>query len=130
VSSTPIIPAEILAGIDEAELRSRAEPLGLLIDPADPLSSPLLWSLAFELWPDLLPDPDPDTLTRYYNQYYWFERFVSAWQAAHGKDAGLEQQAFKVLENAPEDVDWDVVGRLLKEPARDAPGTGPDPADS
>jgi hypothetical protein len=53
-----------------------------------------------------------DAATLFYNRYYWFRRFVAAREAALGPDAGLEQQAFKMLEAAPEDVDWSVLGMI------------------
>jgi hypothetical protein len=53
-----------------------------------------------------------DALTLFYNRYYWFKRFVKQHEARFGFDAGLEQQAFKLLEGAPEDVDWAVLGHL------------------
>ena len=53
-----------------------------------------------------------DAAALFYNQYYWFRRFVHLSAAARGYDAGLEQQAFKILEAAPEDVDWSVIESL------------------
>ncbi|HEY2511605.1 MAG TPA: hypothetical protein VGI39_12140 [Polyangiaceae bacterium] len=43
------------------------------------------------------------------NRYYWFRSFAKSYERAHGRDAGLEQQAFKLLESAPSTVDWSVV---------------------
>jgi hypothetical protein len=124
MSATPIIPAEVLGDIDDTELRRRASQLRLAIDLGDPDARPLLWSLVFQEWPDLLPARDVDELTRFYNEYFWFVRFISAWQAAHGSDRGLEQQAFQLLEQAPTGVDWDTVEQLDRQ-ARDTPS--PDP---
>jgi hypothetical protein len=53
-----------------------------------------------------------DAPTLFYNRYYWFKRFVKQHEARYGFDAGLEQQAFKLLESAPEDIDWAVIGHL------------------
>jgi len=50
-----------------------------------------------------------DAATLFYNRYYWFQRFARAHAAAHGFDAGLEQQAFQLLEVAPADVDWSII---------------------
>jgi hypothetical protein len=50
-----------------------------------------------------------DAVALFYNQYYWFKRFVCERDAARGHDAGLEQQAFQLLESAPDDVDWSVI---------------------
>lgn len=118
MSSAPIIPAEALAGIDDNELRRRASQLDLAVDLDDPEVRPLLWSLAFARWPDLLPVRDLDEPTLFYNQYFWFVRFIRRWQAAHGSNGSLEQEASKLLENAPADVDWEIVDRLYYQ-ARD-----------
>lgn len=48
----------------------------------------------------------------FYNAYYWVLVFAKRFQERHGFDAGIEQEAFKVLERAPADVDWDVVERV------------------
>jgi hypothetical protein len=45
----------------------------------------------------------------FYNRYYWFQRFVKLHTDKHGFDAGLEQQAFQLLELAPATTDWSVV---------------------
>jgi hypothetical protein len=121
MSTTPLIPAEVLGGIDDGELRRRASQLPLVVDPTDPDARPLLWSYVFEVWPDLLPVRDLDKLARYYNQYFWFVRFISVWQAAHGSDSGLEQQAFQLLEQAPPGVECDVIEQLDHQ-ARDRAG--------
>lgn len=49
---------------------------------------------------------------RFYNAYYWFQRFASLYMRKHGYDAGLEQQAFKMLENANCDLDLSVIEML------------------
>jgi hypothetical protein len=48
----------------------------------------------------------------FYNAYYWCLVFGGGYQRAFGFDAGIEQQAFRLLESAPEDVDWKTVERL------------------
>jgi hypothetical protein len=55
---------------------------------------------------------DIPTISLFYNRYYWFKRFVNQRAAVQGHDVGLEQQAFKLLEAAPEGVDWSVVEAL------------------
>jgi hypothetical protein len=50
---------------------------------------------------------DPTAL--FYNRYYWFKRFVKQRASSRGFDAGLEQQAFKLLEAAPADVGWSII---------------------
>jgi hypothetical protein len=59
-----------------------------------------------------------DAAALFYNQYYWFKRFVNQHAALAGYDAGLEQQASKLLEAAPEDVDWSVIEALDAQAAR------------
>jgi hypothetical protein len=44
-----------------------------------------------------------------YNRYFWFLRFAKIRSEQHGKDPGIEQQAFQILENAMADIDWTVV---------------------
>lgn len=48
----------------------------------------------------------------FYNAYYWILVFAKRYQARYGFDAGIEQEAFKMLERAPADVDWQVVERI------------------
>lgn len=50
----------------------------------------------------------------FYNAYYWFLIFVKQYQAHVGPDAGLEQQAFQMIEQAPEGVDWQVMESIAK----------------
>ena len=49
---------------------------------------------------------------RLYNRYLWFRRFANAHLAKFGEDAGIEQQAFQILDQAECDVDWSQVERL------------------
>ena len=70
-------------------------------------------SLLFEHWPDLVGGSEElDRERLLYNRYYWFVRFVALWQAAHGYDAGLEQQAFQMVEQADMQLDWDLLQQL------------------
>lgn len=55
---------------------------------------------------------EPSELVAFYNAYYWVLVFARRYQARYGFDAGIEQEAFKVLECAPVDVDWQVVERI------------------
>lgn len=48
----------------------------------------------------------------FYNRYYWILIFAKRYQSKFGKDAGIEQQAFKVLETAPPSVDWKAVEEI------------------
>ena len=65
-----------------------------------------------------------DPATRFYTRVYWMNRLIAPWEAAHGPDAGLRQQAFQLLEDAPEGVDWQVVEQVLAAAAAasEAPG--------
>ena len=109
-----LMPIEKLAPLDGAALRR--------LDAAEPSLSDwaregeagkaLVRSFMFERWPELLGDAvDPERL--FYNRYFWFLRFATLRQAAHGPDAGLEQQAFKMLEYPEFDVDFQVVNELV-----------------
>ncbi len=51
----------------------------------------------------------------FYNKYYWFSRFAKLHQAAHGYDAGIEDQASRMLERAPIEVDWAIVDEILRQ---------------
>ncbi|MBP3459817.1 MAG: hypothetical protein J6K58_11475 [Lachnospiraceae bacterium] len=33
-----------------------------------------------------------------YGRYYWFTKFLVRYEKLHGKDAGMEQQQFKIIE--------------------------------
>jgi hypothetical protein len=52
-----------------------------------------------------------EPLQLYYNKYYYFLKFLVAYQELIGFDAGLEQQEFKILEEGESypDVDWGVI---------------------
>jgi hypothetical protein len=50
-----------------------------------------------------------DELGAFYNAYYWFKRFAALRADRLGFDAGIEQQAFGLLERAPADVDWSAI---------------------
>jgi hypothetical protein len=48
----------------------------------------------------------------FYNSYFWVLIFSKRYESKFGWDAGIEQQAFKVLEAAPSSVDWEVVEEI------------------
>jgi hypothetical protein len=70
--------------------------------------------LLFAHCPDYLADhfPGLDRATVFYNQYYWFVRFSRLYMKKHGKDAGLEQQAFQMVENADCEIDLTIIDSL------------------
>ena len=47
-----------------------------------------------------------------YNRYFWFMRFMRMYCKQHGKDVGLEQQAFQIVEQAMADVDWQIIAAI------------------
>lgn len=49
---------------------------------------------------------------RFYNRYYWFRRFANLHRDKFGEDAGIEQQAFQLLEQSAFRIDWLLVERL------------------
>lgn len=123
MSNELLIPISILARHHPELLRRIAQ-----LDP--PPSADLMCgvpgeayarSLLFERWPELVVEEPVDPARSFYNRYYWFARFAALWQAAHGHDAGLEQQVFQLLERADFDIDWDVVQELDTR-ARQDPG--------
>jgi hypothetical protein len=114
MSNDPLIPIRVLEQ-HHPELLGRIEQL----DPppsADLTSGPpgeaYARALLFERWPELVLEEPVDPARSFYNRYFWFARFAALWQAAHGHNAGLEQQVFQLLEQADFDIDWDVVQEL------------------
>ena len=67
---------------------------------------PFLFYLLFTHWPSLL---DLTPAQAFYNRYYWFRYFMDAYQAKMGANPGLEQQQFQMLEQAPNDLDWEMI---------------------
>lgn len=63
------------------------------------------------LWKELGAN-DLSEVVAFYNAYYWILVFAKKFQERHGFDAGVEQEAFKVLEHAPDGVDWELVERI------------------
>ena len=47
-----------------------------------------------------------------YNRYYWFLRFACLHREKYGFDAGIEQQAFQILEYAQCDLDPEDLQRI------------------
>lgn len=115
----PLVPVEQLAPLDEELVgRTRGLPEIALDIQSDQSGLALARATMFERWPELVPGGPLDPQTTFYNRFFWFRRFATLWQAAHGEDDGIEQQAFQLLEYVDVDVDWDVVGELDRK-ARD-----------
>jgi len=51
-----------------------------------------------------------------YSQYYWFCQFKKEYFKKYGKDEGLEQQAFKIIDNMNTDlqngVNWSIIEQI------------------
>jgi hypothetical protein len=56
------------------------------------------------------------------SRYYWFMRLLFLRKHRHGYDAGLEQQAFQLLEHPapPCDPDWQALEHLSEQARADA----------
>ena len=67
-------------------------------------------------------DQIDDILLRYYSRYFWFLSYVERKKYLYGEDAGLEQQLFKIIEEADslnKDVDWEIIQEIeniIKQP--------------
>jgi hypothetical protein len=57
----------------------------------------------------------------FWSRYYWFLRFTKLREASVGRDVGLEQQAFQILEYPHPDCspDWTVIGEIETAVTRD-----------
>lgn len=118
----PLISDELLAPhLDEARQRARALDPPLSYDLDDPVGGgALARHLLLERWPELLGGQVPSTAVLFYSSYYWFKRFIAARALAYGPDAGLEQQGFGLLEQAPPEVDWALVQTIDSQAVADA----------
>ena len=47
------------------------------------------------------------------NRYYWFTRFACLAQRTFGYDAGIEQQAFQIIEYAECEIDAGLLEQLV-----------------
>lgn len=112
MSQDPLIPRETLLQVkDELQARIARLSPSLTLEPGA-VGDALSWALLFERWPELLPGPHLDREVIFYNQYFWFKRFVALKQTCNGFDAGLEQQLFKLLEQIDFEPNWDVIKYL------------------
>lgn len=70
--------------------------------------------LLFSRWPYLLEKVGLRATNEeiLYNSYYWMLKFSKLYIKKHGFDAGMEQQAFKILESTSFEIDWNVVEQL------------------
>jgi hypothetical protein len=75
----------------------------------DSYDSPYLNYLVLTHLRDRLPANLQEEPLILYNRYFWFRRFIRMHSTKHGKVAGLEQQAFQILEHSMADLDWQVI---------------------
>lgn len=114
-----VMPEAVLSAVDGDELLARIDRLDppVAIDVrAGRAGEALARSLLFEHFPALVEGvagTGPlDDEVRFCNRYFWFVRFVALRQADHGPDAGLDQQAFTLLSEAPPGIDWALLEQL------------------
>lgn len=54
-----------------------------------------------------------------YNRYYWFIKFKQKYNSQKGYDAGLEQEAFKLIEEIEQQleagVNWSIIEQIEKD---------------
>jgi hypothetical protein len=114
--SEVLVPENALAGLDEAVkglLVSGGEAYS--VDQDDELyGAAFRRHLLFSRWPSLLTEAgfylSKEELL--YNSYYWMLKFAKLHALKNGYDAGIEQQVFKILEQADCDVDWTVAEEI------------------
>jgi len=114
MSKDLLVPPSTLM-LHQPELQRRIDQLDPPLDRArrtGEAGEALANALLFERWPELLTGEALDPERIFYNRYFWFRRFTKLWQVAHGPDAGLEQQAFQILEQAAFNVDWSLIQEL------------------
>jgi hypothetical protein len=75
---------------------------------------PYLYYLLFTHWPALSNGTTAEVTADdlFYNRYYWFLRLAKQYEAGHGFDAGLGQQAVQLLEQAAGHFDLEVVREI------------------
>jgi hypothetical protein len=120
VQPDPVITPDVLEPGLRTEVIRRIDALdlNLIVDVRshDEATLAQVRALLFEHWPELVGE----TLTAersLLNRYYWFVRFITLWQQKYGYNAGMEQQAFRIIEaldRAGPEVDWNLVEELDK----------------
>lgn len=107
--------ADILAVVAELDFSDSGVREELLADPACGGSLRVYLALtAGRIGADLSP------AELFYNRYFWFHRFTCQAQQKFGYDAGIEQQAFQILEYADCEIDAKLLEELVRA-ARTAP---------
>jgi len=107
-----LIPIEVLRSTLQ-QLGAGAPRLGpgTLDSPGEEAS---VFCQILERYPSRLPAPFNTGIRVFYTRLYWFNRLVQLRRTLSGVDAGLEQQAFKILETPPDGVDWELVDEILE----------------
>lgn len=115
-NSEPFLLSDVdLRPTDDEVLRLiQAERDPYAFDPTDPIyGSAFRHYLLFANWPylvhrDLNVELDDESV--FYNRFYWFTLFSNLYQAGHGQEAGLEQEA--MLEEAGGKIDAAAIERI------------------
>src|SRR5262249_42007988 len=100
--------SEVVLRTKDKELRTRIGEVKseYAIDAEDEgYGAAFRYFLLFHRWPELIEEVVSELtgLARFYNSYYWLLRLKSLWTLKHGYDAGMEQQAFQLLDAAEEE---------------------------
>ncbi|MCA9029701.1 MAG: hypothetical protein KDA66_02770 [Planctomycetaceae bacterium] len=105
----PLVNVSSLADFDVSKLMD-GESIRDEIKSNQELAALLKYYLLFTFYPELFePITDADLI---YNRYYWFRRLVTLFESVYGPDAGVEQQAFQILENANCELDWAMIQKV------------------
>ncbi len=81
------------------------------------ISESLTNQLILRYLPEFLESPKGET-ELFYGKYYWMTAFNTKYKKLFGDDASLDQQLFKLCEEAEQenlDVDWQTVESIEKE---------------
>lgn len=112
----PIVQESALRSAQQQIVNFAAAHRGLFsVDFDDPdFGSAFVYYLFFSHHPSVssVLGVDLNDEEKFYNAYYWFQRFIRLYMDKHGYDAGLEQQAFKMLEEVNFDLDFEVVAMI------------------
>jgi len=83
------------------------------------LSEIFKYYLLFTHWTEIVNNEISDMQMSdiFYNRYYWFMMYSRKYQSQNGLDEGIEQQAFKLLEEADHmdfDINWEIIENIEK----------------
>lgn len=109
---------KLAENLETPELLNRLDSKGVkmnedLLQSGD-LSEPLKNYLFLSYLPELVEYPK-EKLDLFYGKYYWLSNFVGKHKKIFGADEGLEQQLFKLCEEAERqdlNVDWSLVEEI------------------